>query len=133
MSDIDTFTAIAQKVYRELPQEFRRLTQDIELRIEDVPDEETCQMMKLGHPYDLLGLFQGVGLRDAPAAEYTGLMPNKIWLFRLPIIAFQADGEDSLEDVIRHVLIHEIGHHFGLSDDDMYAIDDEDEGQPTTH
>jgi len=121
---LDAFAAIANAEYGRLPEEFRALTGEIVIRVADWPSQEALEELGIDHPLDLLGLFEGVGLTEAGAFGETGRMPNRIWLYRRPILAFQAEGEDNLEAVIRHVLIHEIGHHFGLSDDDMYAIDD---------
>ena len=73
--------------------------------------------------FDLLGLFTGRGLAQGGALVFTGQMPNMIWLYRRPILDYWAEGEDTLGDVITHVLVHEIGHHFGLSDADMAAIE----------
>ena len=122
--DTDTFARLARAQYEALPEEVRAMTRDIELRVADEATPEVLAQMGIDHPDDLLGLFEGLGLSQGAVDHYTGAMPNRIWLYRLPILAFQATGEDSLEDVVRHVLVHEIGHHFGLSDDDMYAIDD---------
>jgi predicted Zn-dependent protease with MMP-like domain len=72
--------------------------------------------------FDLLGLFQGVGLPHQSQADIAPL-PNMIWLYRRPILDYWAEHEESLGDVVRHVLVHEIGHHFGLSDDDMAEIE----------
>ena len=78
--------------------------------------------MKLDSEFDLLGLFQGVGLPfRSPSAP--PLMPNMIWLYRRPILAYWAEREDSLSAIVTHVLVHEIGHHFGLSDEDIAAIE----------
>jgi hypothetical protein len=73
--------------------------------------------------FDLLGLFRGRGLAHRGATEETGELPNMIWLYRRPLLDFWCDGEDSLDEVVTHVLVHEIGHHFGLSDADMEAIE----------
>ena len=73
--------------------------------------------------FDLLGLFRGRGLVQRGATAQTGEFPNMIWLYRRPILDFWATGEDSLEAIVTHVLIHEIGHHFGFSDADMAAIE----------
>ena len=122
--DADTFAAVARAEYDALPEEVRALTRDVEIRIADEASPEVLANMGIDHPLDLLGLFEGFGLSEGQVRESTGVMPNRVWLYRLPILAFQRGGEDSIEAVIRHVLVHEIGHHFGLSDDDMYAIDD---------
>jgi predicted Zn-dependent protease with MMP-like domain len=98
------------------------LPEDIAIRIDDFPTDEVLDEMKLGRPFDLLGLFQGVGLpfrsESAPVQ-----MPNMIWPHRRPILDYWSEHEDTLGAVIAHVLVHQIGHHFGLSDADMEAIE----------
>ena len=74
--------------------------------------------------FDLMGLFQGIGLAHAAATGHTGGMPNRVWLYRRPILDYWAEHDETLGAVVSHVLIHEIGHHFGLSDDDMEALED---------
>ncbi len=74
-------------------------------------------------PFDLLGLFEGVGLAHAAAPPAPGVLPNRIWLYRRPILDYWAEHEETLGAVVSHVLIHEIGHHFGLSDEDMEAVE----------
>ena len=73
--------------------------------------------------FDIMGLFQGVGLAHEAATPATGQMPNMIWLYRRPILDYWAENEETLGAIVSHVLVHEIGHHFGLSDDDMEAIE----------
>ncbi|ORE95605.1 metallopeptidase family protein [Acuticoccus yangtzensis] len=123
--DADTFARLARAEYDALPDDVRALTADVELRIADTAPDDVLDEMDIEDPMDLLGLFVGIGLAEGGGAAHTGEAPNRVWLYRLPILAFQAGGEDTLQAVIRHVLVHELGHHFGLSDDDMYAIDDE--------
>jgi predicted Zn-dependent protease with MMP-like domain len=127
MIGLDAFERIAREEYEQLPEPVRTLTGEISIAVADWPSDEALRELDIEHPLDLLGLFEGTGLTEASAFGETGVIPNRIWLYRRPILAFQAEGEDSLEAVIRHVLIHEIGHHFGLSDDEMYAIDDADD------
>ncbi len=122
--DLDAFAAMAEAEYASLPEDFRALCKDLEVRVAEWPDPEALASVDLEEPLDLLGLFEGAGLYSEGDSAFTGVMPNRVWLFREPILAFTADGEDPLIAVIRHVLVHEIGHHFGLSDEDMYAIDD---------
>ena len=87
------------------------------------PEDDVLDDLDLESPFDLLGLFQGVGLAHASATAATGAMPNRIWLYRRPILDYWAEHEETLDAIVTHVLIHEIGHHFGLSDDDMEAIE----------
>jgi predicted Zn-dependent protease with MMP-like domain len=79
--------------------------------------------MELESEFDILGLFQGVGLAHDSDMEETGRMPNMIWLYRRPILDYWAEHEETLGAIVSHVLIHEIGHHFGLSDDDMEELE----------
>lgn len=120
---LDAFEAIAIAAHEALPQDFRRLTGDIVIRVADFPDEDALDELGLESEFDLLGLFRGIGLAHSPAAPFTGQMPNAIWLYRRPILDYWAEHDEALGHIITHVLIHEIGHHFGLSDDDMEAIE----------
>lgn len=121
--DLDDFEAMAAKAYAGLPEDFRALTGDIEIRVADFPDDEALDALGLESPFDLLGLFQGVGLAHDSAVARTGQMPNRIWLYRRPILDYWSEHDETLGDVVAHVLIHEIGHHFGLSDDDIDEIE----------
>jgi predicted Zn-dependent protease with MMP-like domain len=116
------FEILATEVYRALPQKFRTLCEDLVIRIEDFATDEVLDDMNIDDPFDLLGLFQGVGLPFRAESAPTH-MPNMIWLYRRPILDYWSDHEESLGAVVAHVLVHEIGHHFGLSDDDMEAIE----------
>lgn len=117
------FEVLAAKAYAGLPEHFRKLCEDLVIRVDDFPSREVVAAMGVGSPYNLLGLFQGIGLPFRPDSGISGLMPNMIWLYRRPILAYWADHDDSLEAIITHVLVHEIGHHFGFSDDDMDSIE----------
>lgn len=125
--DLRGFEALARRAFHALPDEFRALCADVVVRVAEVPDRETLAEMGLDHPLDLLGLFRGTGLAHDGLDPRTGQFPNEVWLYRLPILFYWEEGEDTLEAVVNHVLVHEIGHHFGLSDEDMYAIDDTDD------
>jgi predicted Zn-dependent protease with MMP-like domain len=121
--DLDAFDTIARRAYATLPEAFRALCDGLVIHVIDFPDEETLDEMNAESEFDLLGLFRGRGLAQSDAALPTGALPNMIWLYRRPLLDYWCDGEDTLEEVVAHVLIHEIGHHFGLSDDDMEAIE----------
>ena len=121
------FEDLAAAAYAALPKGFRDLCQDLVIRIEDFPDGATIDEMGCDSKYDLLGLFRGHGLAQRGATAQTGQFPNRIWLYRRPILAFWASGEDTLAEIVTHVLIHEIGHHFGFSDADMERIERETE------
>jgi predicted Zn-dependent protease with MMP-like domain len=118
--DVD---ALAEAAFARLPASFRRLCDGLVIQVVDFPDAETLDEMGAETEFDLLGLFRGRGLAQRGAVEETGELPNMIWLYRRPLLDFWCDGEDSLGAVVTHVLVHEIGHHFGLSDADMEAIE----------
>ena len=118
--DIDR---LAQDAYQRLPASFRRLCEGLVIQVADFPDDETLDEMDAKTEFDLLGLFRGRGMAHRSAVDETGALPNMIWLYRRPLLDFWCEGDDSLGAVVSHVLIHEIGHHFGLSDDDMEAIE----------
>lgn len=113
---------LASEVLRHLPRRFRDLCEGVVIQVDDFPSDEVLEEMRAESEFDLLGLFQGVGLpfRAESAAVQ---MPNMIWLYRRPILDYWAEHDDSLGAIVKHVLVHEIGHHFGLSDDDMTAIE----------
>ena len=114
---------LAEEAYARLPERFRKLCDGLVIRVEDFPASEVLDSMRAQTEFDLLGLFQGVGLPFQSEAV-PELMPNMIWLYRRPILDYWAENEDSLGEIVTHVLVHEIGHHFGLSDADMAAIED---------
>jgi predicted Zn-dependent protease with MMP-like domain len=113
---------LAGEVFHGLPRRFRDLCVDLVIQVDDFPSEEVLNHMGAESKFDLLGLFQGVGLpfraESAPVQ-----MPNMIWLYRRPILDYWAEHDETLGAIVRHVLVHEIGHHFGLSDADMAAIE----------
>ena len=114
--------ALAGEVFRHLPRRFRELAADVVIQVDDFPSAEVIDQMQVESELDLLGLFHGVGLpfRSESAAVH---MPNLIWLYRRPILDYWAEHDETLGAIIKHVLVHEIGHHFGLSDADMAAIE----------
>ncbi len=116
------FEQLAANAYARLPDEFRKLCEDLIIRVDDFPSAEVMDAMHVDSEFDLLGLFQGVGL-PFQSATMPQLMPNMIWLYRRPILDYWAEHSDNLGAIVTHVLVHEIGHHFGLSDDDMAAIE----------
>lgn len=120
---IDDIEAIARASYAALPGTFRRLCGDIEFRVSEFPEDEVLDDLGIESEFDLLGLFQGVGLAQDSAAAHTGQLPNRVWLYRRPILDYWAEHEETLGAVVSHVLVHEIGHHFGLSDEDMETIE----------
>lgn len=116
---------IGRRELAHLPEEFRRFVTDLPIHVEEFPDEQTEVEMELDSPFDLLGLYRGVSIDrksflDSPADL------DMIFLYRRPILDYWAETGEDLNDIVRHVLIHEIGHHFGLSDEDMARIEGTD-------
>ena len=114
--------ALAGEAFRRLPDKFRALCEDLVIQVDDFATDEVLDHMKVDDPFELMGLFQGTGL-PFRSESATGTMPNMIWLYRRPILDYWAEHEETLGTVVTHVLVHEIGHHFGLSDEDMEAIE----------
>ena len=114
--------AMAHEVFERLPENFRGLCEVVIIRIDDFPTDEVLDEMGATSEFDLLGLFQGIGL-PFRSNEDLARLPNMVWLYRRPILDYWAEHEETLGHIVRHVLIHEIGHHFGLSDADMEAIE----------
>jgi predicted Zn-dependent protease with MMP-like domain len=115
--------AIARRTLDALPQPFAQSLPDIVLLVEDFADERTLRDMGIEDPFELSGLYEGVPLTER-SVDQSGTLPETIRLFRRPILDEWADSEDTLEHLVAHVLIHEVGHHFGLSDEDMHALED---------
>ncbi len=114
---------LALEAYAHLPEDFRSLTGEIVIQVAEFPTDEIMDDLSLETPFDLLGLFEGRGIAERwnPA---TGEGPNRVTLYRRAILDYWAENEETLGDIVTHVLIHEIGHHFGLSDDDMEKIEE---------
>jgi predicted Zn-dependent protease with MMP-like domain len=117
------FEALAREEFARLPAEFRATCGHLVIQVTDFATEDVLRSMKIDDPFDLMGLFQGVGLPFQSDSGFTGQMPNMVWLYRRPILDYWAEHEEALGTVITHVLIHEIGHHFGFSDEDMEALE----------
>ena len=120
---LDDIDALAEMAYAQLPASFRRLCQSLVIQVADFPDDETLDEMNAQSEFDLLCLCRGRGIAHRGAVEETGELPNMIWLYRRPLLDYWCEGEDTLAAVVTHVLVHEIGHHFGLSDADMETIE----------
>src|SRR5215212_3860784 len=119
---LEQFESLAIGAFRRLPENFRALCADLVIKIEDFPTDEVLDKMGLRSEFDILGLFQGVGLPFRAESAPTH-MPNMIWLYRRPILDYWAEHDEALGAIVTHVLVHEIGHHFGMSDADMEAIE----------
>ncbi len=119
---LDEFEVIATEAFRRLPPRFRSRCDGVVIRVEDYPTDEVLDSMGIESELELMGLFQGVGL-PFQAESAPVQMPNMVWLYRVPILLYWAEHDETLGAVITHVLVHEIGHHFGLSDRDMDEIE----------
>ena len=127
---LDEMEVVAAEIYRRLPAKFRAMCEGLVIQVDDFPTDEVLDLLGIESEFDLLGFFQGVGLpfRSESAAVQ---MPNMIWLYRRPILDYWAEHDETLGAVIAHVLVHEIGHHFVLSDEYLEGIEaqsDEDDG-----
>ena len=119
----DEMEAIARRVLDSLPEPFAESLRDVVLLIEDFADEETLAAMDIEDPFDLTGIYEGIPVTERCVVD-SGTIPDRIRLFRRPILDEWADGDDTLEHLVAHVLVHEVGHHFGLSDEAMHALEE---------
>ena len=114
---------IARAALDRLPETFRQSLGDVVLIVQDFADEPVLTGMGIEDPFELTGLYEGIPLTER-SVEQSGTLPERIFLYRRPILDEWADGENSLEHLVAHVLIHEVGHHFGLSDEDIHALEE---------
>ena len=116
--------ALARAALARLPAAFRKHLGGVVLIVEEFADDETLAMLGIDDPFQLSGLYEGVPLGEKSIGD-SGALPDRIRLFRAPILdEWTARGDETLEHLVAHVLIHEVGHHFGLSDEDMHALED---------
>jgi predicted Zn-dependent protease with MMP-like domain len=116
--------AIADQAFKRLPRRFRDLCKDVVIRVEDFPTDEVLDAFDAESAFDLLGLYHGVDMARQSVMD-PGAMPEMVFLYRRPILDYWAEHEETLGHIVTHVLVHEIGHHFGLSDADMHRIEEE--------
>ena len=119
LADID---ALAREALNLLPPDLKKFTEGVIVQVDEFPDEDVCAEMELETPFDILGLYQGVSLAEKQI-EASGGTPDLVFLYRRPILDYWCETGEDLAHVVRHVLIHEIGHHFGYSDDEMETLD----------
>jgi len=120
---LEEFEQLADAAFARLPEGFRARCEGVIIRIEDFPDEEVMAEMALESPFDLLGLYQGISHIDRSVMEPAHL-PDMVFLYRRPMLDYWAEYDEPLDHLIAHVLVHEIGHHMGLSDEDMHEIEE---------
>lgn len=120
---LDDMAALAEAAFDRLPAQFRQMTGQVLIRVDDFPDQETLDALEIEDPFDLTGLYHGVDLAHRSVLD-PETQPSMVLLYRRPILdEWAARGDVSLEELVSHVLVHEIGHHFGLSDDQIEAIE----------
>ena len=121
--DADALFAMAEAALGQLPDVFKPHIEGVVIGIEEFADDETLASLDIEHPYDLTGLSESRPLPER-SIDQSGGMPDRVTLYRIPILVEWIEGGERLDWLVRHVLIHEIGHHFGFSDDDMHALED---------
>jgi len=119
---LDEIAAIARAALAGLPEPFAAHLGGVVLQVEDIADEELLVEMGIEHPLDLTGIYEGIPIGER-SSTHSGTLPDRIRLFRRAILDEWIEDGESLEHLVRHVLIHEVGHHFGLSDDAMHALE----------
>ena len=119
---LDDFEAIVRRAFETIPAELRRHAEGVVIRVDDFPDEETEDEMELESPFDLLGLYRGTPIGEK-GVGHTPEHVDMVFLYRRPMLDYWCETGEDLTHIVRHVLIHEIGHHFGFSDDDMERIE----------
>lgn len=114
--------ALAAAAWERLPREFRDKATDVLIRVEDFATDEVLDSLGIESPFDLLGLYQGVSLNQKSVMDLPR-QPDMVFLYRRAILEEWAEGDETLGRLVAHILVHEIGHHFGFSDDDMARIE----------
>lgn len=118
----DEIGRIGEALLDELPEPFKTHVQGVPVRVEDFPDDETIRDMELESPFDILGLYRGVPLGHGAELGPPRGDIDMIFLYRRPILDRWCEGDESLDDIVRETLLHEIGHHFGMDEDDLERI-----------
>ena len=121
--DNDALEALARDALARIPEPFATHLRGVVLIVEDFADEETLKLMGIEDPFDLTGLYHGRPIGEKSSFD-SGALPDRIHLYRRPLLDEWCDTGVALDALITHVVVHEVGHHFGLSDDDMHALED---------
>ena len=119
---LEDIEKLANEAFATIPEELRKHVANVVFRVEDFPDAATEKQMGLESPFDLLGLYRGVSMPRQSNLQVRQ-SNDMIFLYRRPLLDYWSETGDSLFDIVRHVLVHEIGHHFGFSDADMHRIE----------
>lgn len=120
--DETEFAASVEAAFQDLPPEFQEACQGVSILAEALPDEDTLKALGLSDPLELLGLYHGISLTRKSTLDLPQ-RPDTVLIYRLPILAYAEAKALPVQDVVRHVLVHEFGHHFGFSDEDMEALE----------
>ena len=123
---LEAIERLAEAAYRRIPLRLRQHVQNVVIRVEEFPDDDTLDEIGLESPFDLMGLYRGVGMARRGGGDPAPSL-DMIFLYRRPLLDCWCETGEALGHLVRHVLIHEIGHHFGLSDADMAALEAESE------
>ena len=124
LPDLTDFYLLSQKTINSLPEKFKKATSSLIIKVENFADQETLKSLKIIDKYDLLGLYRGTPLpakRSSPSIP----LPDIVFLYRCPLIRYSRDNHETIEALVHHVIIHEIGHHFGFNDYDLSWIENE--------
>jgi len=120
----DDLRQMAEAALASIPERLRRHLEEVTIFVEELPSDELTESLDLESPFDLLGLYDGISLPEKSVSD-SFTPPDRIFLYRLPILDYWRASEETLDDLVRHVLIHEAGHHFGFSDADMELLEQE--------
>jgi len=120
---LDDVEALATAALEGLPAPFRELVRGVVCRVAEFPEEDVLDELGIEDPFELVGLFTGIGMAQDADVPMSGQLPNSVYLYRRPILDYWAEHEETLGAIVTHVLVHEMGHHFGYSDADMEAIE----------
>ncbi|MGD9742644.1 MAG: metallopeptidase family protein [Dongiaceae bacterium] len=121
---LEEIEALAAEAFAHIPAVLARQVEGVVIRIEDFPDAETAEEMELESPFDLLGLYRGRPIGERSVSDPSPDI-DLIFLYRRPLLDYWCESDETLGHLVRHVLIHEIGHHFGFSDEDMERLEAE--------
>ena len=116
--------ALARASLERLPEPFSQHLKDIVLTVEELADDETLDSMGIEDPFELTGLYHGLPIGEK-SVDQSGTLPDRIFLYRRAILDEWASEGETLEHLVHHILVHEVGHHFGLSDEDMHLLEGE--------
>ena len=122
--DSEAFFILAEEALTTLPEPIKALSHDLVIVVEDMADGDLLREMEIENGYELTGLYEGIPLTER-SIDHSAAMPDRVILYRLPILMEWIESGERLDWLIRHIVIHEVGHHFGFSDEDMHALEEQ--------